>query len=1723
MALLAVIAFSVSTTAASEAPDAVSSVSITRADGSVTASWDAPSGAAKYHVTYSDDGGSSWHAPVDDHRNVTTTSITFTADNAKSYVVGVRAGNEHGWSGWVNSPSSGPYTPPALDPTPTPTPDPTATPTPTPTSAPDPTATPTPAPTPPDAVNSISLTRADGSVTASWDAPSGAAKYHVTYSDDGGSSWRAPVDGHTNITATSLTFTADNAKSYIVGVRAGNGAGWSGWRNSPAAGPYTPPTPTPTATPTPAPTATPTPEPTPTPTATPAPTPAPGIIVQDASGNAIAALSVPEGGEASYQVKLTSKPAQDVEVCIALSVRDNNDSDITFKGEAADVVSIKLTFSAENWNTAQTVTLVAAADGDGLNGARDVTHDAREYYSGHVDITATEVDDGLAALPPAAPAGFTATAGDGSVTLAWNDPSDSSITGYQYQVNHNDTGTGNLSGWGAWQSIANSGAATTSHAISGLTNGREYRYHLRAVNAAGNSAAAPNAAPWFVKATPLGYDDNLAVDNLYVDPGNGYLEISWNAVEGATAYDIRAREAGVNDWHYVAYKVAATSYRYTTDKTIDYVAVRAVSADSVGPWVELSRMPPDDFMNVASGASAVGGASVASIQSGGSVQSKLAAPTGLTIDRTVNRQEAGINLNWTDSTSPGTTAYNIICAVGQSGWAWHACGWDNSGTVTYTSVPSAESRPVEVTHYERKAGESPHAPGKFKVSVSRHYRMSIRAVNSNPSDASPWVDFGVIHPIFPHLRDVTYTRSAGQITMTWTPNFWTTGYEFDCATYDPTQTPYVPSYTRCATLTDQRDTDPKHTVTISTWTERNTSYSIDDSKTYDIRICSTNATGRACSLAPWIEGAGTRITGKEFSVGSSPAGIWSDGTTMWVAAQHSADVRAYTLATGSPVTSEEFDPDTENSSPEGIWANDTTFWMSDLSDDKLYAYKRSDGSRDTAKDIDLGASFGVAGGIWSDGTTMWVADRTADKVLAYQLSGGARDASKDYNTLNAAGNNRARGIWSDGETTWIADFEDGKIYAYNSLDKSRVSSRDYKLHTGNDKPHGIWSNGVTAWVPDWDDGKVYAYHAFPKNPLIASDLANSSITLTVSGHSGQWWYKSTTTGKTTCTSAGSNASTDVTGLTHSTAYTFTAYYNSGCSTAIGTALPFTTLAPGDRITGKEFSVVDAPSAIWSDGTTMWVTSNGSNSVDVKAYTLATGNSDTSKKFTLNSNNGNPRGIWANTSTFYVLDFNDGGKVYAYNRSDNSRESSKDIDLHADNTNPLGIWSDGITMWVSDSIDNKVYAYTLAGVRDAAKDYNTLDEADNESAHNIWSDGETTWIVDQFDKKVYAYNSLDKSAVPSRDYELHAENDNPTGIWSDGTTVWVSDREDDKVYAYAAFPKNKLIASNLTATGVTLTVSGHTTAWYYKSTTTGKTDCTTVAANTDSANVTGLTDSTGYTFTAYSDSTCGTAIGTALPFTTPDILAVTNILTTTATLTISGHTAAWWYDAGPDTTCRSVTAGTATAALTGLTASNTYTYTAYSKTGCNSADELDSVTFSTADVSVSNLEEASFDPYVVGYSAGKPRRLTTAFTTGTHSAGYTLAGVSASFNGASDSPGNIIVAIHAADTSNSNHPAAAASITLTGSDPDTAGVHTFTCSTGCDLTANTTYFVLMSTNDTSMDGGYTWWSTNSDIETITPDTTTGWAIANSGFYNLGNGWINFSRTGTGILSVAANNK
>ena len=192
------------TQAAASPPETPASVTVTRADGVLNASWRAVEDATSYHVTYTDNGGASWNLAALNH---STNSIAIGGvDNAKTYVVGVRARNAAGDSGWRNSPSAGPF-------------------------APDPVE-------PPETPASVTVTRADGVLNASWRAVEGATSYHVTYTDNGGASWNLAALNHS--TNSIAIGGVDNAKTYIVGVRAGNDHGWSGWRNSAPAAPHAP-------------------------------------------------------------------------------------------------------------------------------------------------------------------------------------------------------------------------------------------------------------------------------------------------------------------------------------------------------------------------------------------------------------------------------------------------------------------------------------------------------------------------------------------------------------------------------------------------------------------------------------------------------------------------------------------------------------------------------------------------------------------------------------------------------------------------------------------------------------------------------------------------------------------------------------------------------------------------------------------------------------------------------------------------------------------------------------------------------------------------------------------------------------------------------------------------------------------------------------------------------------------------------------------------------------------------------------------------------------------------------------------------------------------------------------------------------------------------------------------------------------------------------------------
>ena len=88
-----------------------------------------------------------------------------------------------------------------------------------------------------------------------------------------------------------------------------------------------------------------------------------------------------------------------------------------------------------------------------------------------------------------APTGFSATPGDAQITLAWDDPADSSITKYQYQLDDStavDIPDGDDAGTDPGDE--------TSYTVTGLDNGSSYSVRLRAVNANGDG-------PWTSRVT----------------------------------------------------------------------------------------------------------------------------------------------------------------------------------------------------------------------------------------------------------------------------------------------------------------------------------------------------------------------------------------------------------------------------------------------------------------------------------------------------------------------------------------------------------------------------------------------------------------------------------------------------------------------------------------------------------------------------------------------------------------------------------------------------------------------------------------------------------------------------------------------------------------------------------------------------------------------------------------------------------------------------------------------------------------------------------------------------------------------------------------------------------------------------------------------------------------------------------------------------------------------
>ncbi len=193
-------------------------------------------------------------------------------------------------------------------------------------------------------------------------------------------------------------------------------------------------------------------------------------------------LYMQAGQSDSFRVQLSA--AQDL---VQLSTRASNGQEVvqgtTVALEAETWYSVRVEVGTEQvwvWVNGElthtAVSLGAPADGvvgvGSASGAQGAPTAAFDYF---LVLNAT----------PATLANFSTNPLNGRVELFWDDPEDETITAYEYRYISFGAGAA----WSAWTEIG--GSNPTSHTVSGLTNGTQYTFEVRAVNAVG--AGLPSA------------------------------------------------------------------------------------------------------------------------------------------------------------------------------------------------------------------------------------------------------------------------------------------------------------------------------------------------------------------------------------------------------------------------------------------------------------------------------------------------------------------------------------------------------------------------------------------------------------------------------------------------------------------------------------------------------------------------------------------------------------------------------------------------------------------------------------------------------------------------------------------------------------------------------------------------------------------------------------------------------------------------------------------------------------------------------------------------------------------------------------------------------------------------------------------------------------------------------------------------------------------------------
>ena len=540
------------------------------------------------------------------------------------------------------------------------------------------------------------------------------------------------------------------------------------------------------------------------------------------------------------------------------------------------------------------------------------------------------------------------------------------------------------------------------------------------------------------------------------------------------------------------------------------------------------------------------------------------------------------------------------------------------------------------------------------------------------------------------------------------------------------------------------------------------------------------ADGDDLKLYAYQLSTGERDSGRDIDLDSenaAPKGIWSDEETIWVVDSADRGLYAYTLESGARDSVKDFTNLGDNDAVYyGIWSDGETIWLSDETGPVVEAFDFDTGEKVPAlryTELEPSGQDHVAG-IWSDGATMWVANPDRGMIVAFEDTESQANLDKSFETLTGAGNASAGGIWSDGETMWVADSDDGKIYSYNLPASDNTDLSSITLD-GMEVP-GV-APGATAFVyrvPNSTSritlaatarhsGSTVYYHPQDADDITGGHqvdlgVGSNDFTITVVAQDGiTTTYHTLTVNRASTSTADWAVMTDLEDVLGSGSEFPGGIWSDGtyiwASGGDDLKLYAYKLATGEHESDRDISLHSDngdPQGIWSNGTTMWVLDNTDRKL--YAYTLGSGDRDSARDFgVFGDGDDDYYGVWSDGRTVWISNVN-GYKVEAFNFS--TGEAKPDLNYEylepSAQDHTAGIWSDGVTMWVVDPVRNVIVAYDSPESEfNQQRGFRRLNAAGNTNPRDIWSDGETMWVSDGEDGKIYSYNMPDSNNVELR--------------------------------------------------------------------------------------------------------------------------------------------------------------------------------------------------------------------------------------------------------------------------------------------------------------------------------------------------------------------------------------